>query len=134
MWGYKYRLHTRFAWDFTTDPDFSIDEPVAGLFTITLTVILAIIFAVGLVAIGGIVAWNLTHEGSRYIKYEVLRDADGNVIYDDNGNPIIYPSEEGEEWGPPDWWSWVIPIVALGTVVVVSAYAIPRVVKAYRGK
>lgn len=117
IWGYRYKLHVRFTWDFTSNPDVSVEQS-NRLFIWTIPIILAIVAAVTFFAVAVIVSYNLTHEESSYVKYDVLRDSNGNPIYDSNGNPIIVPTEKGNSSGPPDWWSGVIQNVVIAGLVI----------------
>lgn len=120
--AYFYRVHVRFWWDFSTNPDFSIDEAAAGrLFVWTLPAIIAVIIAVGAIIAGSIVAYNLTHTKTEYVEFDYVRNADGSPYIDPaTGNPVFYKSKEGSSEGPPDFWGWVIPIIALiGAAAVV---------------
>lgn len=95
--GFNYIVYTRFWWDCTTNPDIVLTETAGTYFAWTLPVIIAIIVAVGALFALNVVAYNLTHSSSWYRKY----DANGNLI------------EEGGGEGPPDWWSFVVPLIAL---------------------
>ncbi|GAI31037.1 unnamed protein product, partial [marine sediment metagenome] len=65
-----------------------------------------LILVMGGLIVVGVVAYefvrNLTTERSGFVEWEVLRDAEGNPIYDEEGNPIIVPTKEGWQVGPPD--------------------------------
>ena len=131
FWGYQYRLHVRFSWEFTSNPDISVAES-SRLFIWTIPIILAICAGVAAFAVSVLVAYNLTHEDSSYVKYDVLRDANGNPILDENGNPIIIPVEQGSKSGPPDWWSGIIQNVAIVALIigglVTAVVVIPRLI------
>lgn len=107
-WGYAYRVHVRFWWEFTTDPEItSVPATLSGkLFEITIGVILAIILAIGLVVWVSIGAYNLTHTHSEYQKW-------GYVYNPNTGQWEWKVVETGSKDAPPDWWGYVIPIVAL---------------------
>ena len=134
---YKYRVHIRFAWDFVSTPDFDIVTGTTTFepFTITTTFIFGLIALVGAIIIGTVFTYNLTRTESGYIIWEVLRDADGNPIFDENGDPILYPGEEGWETGPPDWWKDVATTAVVGAIIIAGLVIIvPPVIKSLRGK
>jgi len=136
-WGYRYRLHVKFSWDFTSDPDFTISSSVTKLLPgfITAAFIFKIILIVGGLIVVGIVAYNLTHRESGYIIWEVLRDAEGNPMFDENGDPIMVPAEQGWETGPPDWWEDVIKTAVLGGVLIAGlVIVVPEIIKSLREK
>ena len=135
--GRVYRTHVRFSWDFKTDPEFTAED--APLFVITGTFIFGLILVIGGLIIVGVVAYtffnNVTTEKSGYIQYAVLRDAEGNPILDDEGNPITYIDEEGWQEGPPNWWADVIPTVVLGGLAIAGlAIVAPSIIKSLRKK
>jgi hypothetical protein len=126
--GYYYKVHVRFWWDFTTVPDFTTTQG-AKLQFLTTAFILWLIIIIGGLMIVGVAVYNLTHTRSEYTKWGPLLDANGNPILDSNGNPIIIPVQTGSQEGPPDWWGFVVPIIALigaGAAVYVILKIIPR--------
>ena len=134
---YSYRIHVRFAWDFTSTPDFDIVKQPTALLPgfVTASFIFSILAIVGAVIIGYVATYNLTLTEKSYTIWEVLRDADGNPIFDENGNPIVYPSETGTEKGPPDWWSGVITTAVLGGLLIAGlVIVVPSLTKSLRGK
>ena len=134
---YSYKIHARFAWDFTSTPDFDIVKETTALLPgfITATFIFSVLAIVGAVVVASIMAYNLTLTERTYTIWEVLRDADGNPIFDENGDPIIYPGETGTEKGSPDWWSDVITTVVVGGLVIAGlVIVIPSLTKSLRGK
>lgn len=133
-----YRTHVRFSWDFTTDPPFTVEDTRLLPGFITGAFVLKLILVIGGLIVVGVVAYkfvhNMTTERSGFVEWEVLRDAEGNPIYDEEGNPIIVPTKEGWQEGPPDWWADVIPTVILGTFVIIGAFiVIPPVIRSFRG-
>ena len=115
IWGYQYKLHVRFTWDFTSNPDITVQQS-NRLFIWTVPIILAICAGIAIIATVVIVSYNLTHEDSSYVKY----DANGNVI------------ETGSKSGPPDWWSGVIQNIAIVAVIIggliTVAVVIPKLI------
>lgn len=110
--SYTYRVHVRFWWDFSTNPEFTTDEAknVSALWVqLAVAAVILIILAVG----ASYAIANATSTHTEYTKFEVLRDANGNPILDQNGNPIIYASEKGSSQTPADFMAWVIPAVVL---------------------
>lgn len=136
-WFYQYRLHVRFSWDFTSNPDFTVTESLRRLepFTITAVFLLWVIGIIVAGAIAGIIAYNLTHKESGYIEWEVLRDAQGNPIFDEEGNPIIVPKKQGWESGPPEWWSDILTYAVIGGLIIIgTVFVLPPIIKSFRGK
>jgi len=124
MWGYQYRLHVRFSWDFTSNPDITVEQS-NRLFVWTVPIILAICAGIAAIAAVTILSYNLSHEESRYVKY-------GWVQNPETGEWEWKITEEGNDSGPPDWWSEVIQ--NLGTValiiggLVAAVVVIPRII------
>ena len=134
---YSYKIHARFAWDFTSTPDFDIVEQPTALLPgiITAAFIFGLLKIVGVIIVASIIAYNLTLTERSYIVWKVLRDAEGNPIFDENGDPIMVPSEEGTEKGPPDWWSDVLTTAVLGGLLIAGlVVVVPPVIKSLRGK
>ena len=132
---YGYKVHVRFSWDFTSDPDFTVVEDTQQLLPgfVTATFILSLVKLVGIIIVGSIIAYNLTRKESGYVEYEVLRDAEGNPIFDENGDPIVYPSKQGWDVGPPDWWQGVITTVVLGGLLIAGlVVVVPRLIKSLK--
>ena len=134
---YRYRTHIRFSWDFITDPEYTVEDAKLLPGFITAAFILKLVALIGGLIIVG-VSWsiyvdNMSTERSGYVEYEVLRDAEGNPIYDDEGNPIIVPTKEGWKEGPPEWWADVIPTVVLGALIIVGAFiVVPPIIRSFR--
>lgn len=106
FWGYSYKLHIRVALNFTTVPEIAeVADQQRLLDPITWAIIIKIIAVViGLLVAGyalNTLAYNLTHKSSGSV----------TEYYDANGN-LIKRVINWEE-GPPDWWGFVIPVVAL---------------------
>ncbi len=129
--GYQVTFFVRVSIFFTANPDFTTLSQTGKLFVVPLAVwiILAIGAAIALV----VVVNNMTHTRSEYTKWDVLRDKDGNPILDQNGNPIIVPTESGSKEGPPDWWSGIIQNVVIAGLIIggiiIAVKVIPMLTK-----
>lgn len=109
--SYYYQVHVRFWWECTTNPDIDIQASNVARqgILIAIGVILALAIAVGVMIAIPIMAYNLTHQESSYTKKTTLPD--GTVI-----------EESGSSSGPPDFWGWVLPVVALVGAVTVAGF------------
>jgi hypothetical protein len=127
----KYRTHVRLSVDFTSDPECFITE---SPFALTAGVIVALgkaaalIIAAFLVGAGVFYALqNLTTQEESYEKWGWVQDPD-------TGEWEYKVIETGESKGPPEWWSQVIPIVTIGSVVVICVFGVavvlPRILPA----
>jgi hypothetical protein len=137
--GRVYRTHVRFSWDFVTDPEFTVEDGRLLPGFITAAFIIKLILVVGGLVITGVSVYtflnNVTTERSGYVIWDVLRDAEGNPVYDEEGNPIMVPKEQGWSEGPPEWWGGVLKtLVIIAGVGIVAVIVIPPIIGAFRGK
>lgn len=115
-WYYDYYVHVRFWWEFTTDPEIT---NLAGARTlIAPAVIYAIIAIIGAIVVTSIATYNLTHTRSEYQRW-------GWRLNPNTGQWEWVITESGSTEGPPDWWSWVVPIIALIGAGAVVYFMLP---------
>lgn len=131
--SYYYVVHTRFWWDYTTNPDYTIDEATGRLFAITATFLLALAAIIGAIICGVVVAYNMTHTRTDYVEMDYVKNSDGSPYIDPaTGKPVFYPKKTGSTEGPPDWWSGVIQNVAIVALIigglVTAVVVIPRLI------
>ena len=124
MHGYAGTTFTRLTWDFITNPDFTSAAQAGSLFVITATIIFELILLIGALIIAGMGVYvflnNLTTTTKTYVKW-------GWVQNPATGEWQWVPVEQGSTTAPPDWWSYVVPIVAL-IGAGIAGYAIYQVI------
>ncbi len=128
--SYKFKIHYRLWWEFTTDPDFTTEEGLSQTTLSPIVIAVAVIIVVIIASAGAV--WIL-HDAvitrEEYVKYGVYYDKDGNIIRDSNGDPVIGPTESGSKEAPADFMAWVLPIIALigaGVAAFVIFQFVPR--------
>ena len=124
---YQYRTHTRLSVDFTTQPEITELEVVrlVPLFVWGAIAIAIIIIAAYLGASAYQFLNNMSTQTETYEKW-------GWVQNPETGEWEYKITEQGTKTGPPEWWSYVIPIVVIGVAVVGAVLVIPPIVRAFR--
>lgn len=121
---YLYKTHTRLTVDFVTDPLVPLSgRPMRLLPTGVWVAIAAAILIISTAFAAGIYAFLVGLSTTRKETY--------GWEYNPNTGEWEWKVIETEE-APSSWWSIVIPVVVIGTVVVVGAYVLPSVIKAYK--
>jgi len=124
---YIYRTHTRLSVDFTTTPELA---ELGEVRLIVPFVWLCIGIAILIIATAlGVAVYEFLHNLSTQTEtYEKW----GWVQNPETGEWEYKITEKGEKTGPPEWWSYVIPIAVIGVAVVGAVLVIPPIISAFR--
>lgn len=119
-WNYQYKVHVRFWWEFTTDPEITTANlsEARRLFELTTTIIVGIIIAVVVAIWGSIGIYNLTTTRTEYQEW-------GYRYNPNTGQWEWVIVKSGSSQGPPDWWAWVVPVIALIGAGAVVYFLLP---------